>query len=328
VPAPLLVFVLLLAADPAASVLLAADPAASVLLAADPAASVPAPSPALAADARARLVYAPEPEVGVCPTADEFRAAVNARAGRELFGEPATVTIDVSLRHDGEGHVALVDLPDADRTKRATRELRSDTSCADVAAAAALVVSLALDPTSILRAPAPPPPVAAPAPPAPRKWLALGAGPRGSWGLAPTFTPGLALSALVRAERASLGLELAGFAPGDAKYVTGTVSVLPVALAAVPCRAWTHWEACGVGSLVALRGAGAGFSNDYAAWKVMAGAGARGVFGQDVGRARVRAFVEGDIFLPRTMFLVGNAAVWTTRGVSFLAGVDLLFFLE
>jgi hypothetical protein len=327
VPAPLLVFVFL-AANPAASVLLAADPAASVLLAANPAASVPAPSASLPADARARLVYAAEPEVGGCPTADEFRAAVNARAGRELFGEPATVTIDVALRHDGEGYVALVDLPDADRTKRATRELRSEASCADVAAAAALVVSIALDPTSILRAPAPPPPVTAPAPPTPRKWLALGAGPRGSWGLAPTFTTGLALSALARAERASLGLELSGFAPGDAKYVTGTVSVLPLALAAVPCRTWIHWEACGVGSLVALRGAGAGFSEDFAAWRFMAGAGARGAFGQDVGPARLRAFVEGDIFLPRTRFLVGNAAASTTRSVSFVAGVDVLFFLE
>jgi hypothetical protein len=317
VPAPLLVLLLL-----------AADPAASVLLAADPAASLQAPPPALAADARARLVYAPEPEVGVCPTADEFRAAVNARAGRELFGEPATVTIDVSLRHDGEGHVAIVDLPDADRTKRATRELRSDASCADVAAAAALVVSIALDPTSILRAPAPPPPVAAPAPAAPRKWLAVGTGPRGSWGLAPSFTAGLALSALARAERTSLGLELAGFAPGDAKYATGTVSVLPLALAAVPCRTWTHWEACGVGSIVALRGAGSGFSEDFAAWRIMAGVGARGAFGQDVGPARLRAFVEGDVFLPRTTFLVGNAAAWTTRSVSFLAGVDVLFFLE
>ncbi len=301
-----------------------------LLLAADPAAGVRAPAPALAADARARLVYTPEPEPGACPTADEFRAAVNARAGRELFGEPATVTIDVSLRHDGEGHIALVDLPDADRTKRAARELRSETSCADVASAAALVVSLALDPTSILRAPAPPPPPLIAAPPSaiPRKRFALGAGPRGAWGVTPSFTAGLAVSALVRAERASLGLELAGFAPGDVKFATGTVSVLPLALAAVPCRTWIHWEACGVASLVALRGVRSGFAEDFSAWRVMAGAGARGGYGQDVGPARLRAFVEGDMFLPRTTFLVGNAAASATRGVSFLAGIDILFFLE
>jgi hypothetical protein len=290
------------------------------------------PPPALATDTsarRARLVYTPEPELGACPTVEEFRAAVNARAGRELFGEPATVTIDVSIRRDGEGHLAIIDLPDADRTKRATRELRSEASCADVASAAALVVSIALDPTSIFRAPAPPPPPPpAPPPPGRRRWLGLGAGPRGSWGLTPSFTAGLALSALVRSERASLGLELTGFASSDARYATGTVSILPTALAAVPCRTWAHWEACGVGSLAALRGAGSGFTQDFAAWRVMAGAGARGGFGQDVGPARLRAFVEGDIFLPRTTFLVGNAAAWTTRGVSFLAGVDVVFFFE
>jgi hypothetical protein len=302
------------------------------ILAAEPAADAQVPPPAAATtepEPRARLVYTPEPEPGACPTLEEFYAAVNARAGRELFGEPATVTIDVSIRRDGAGHLATVDLPDADRTKRATRELRSETSCADVASAAALVVSIALDPTSILRPPpAPPPPVATPAPPRPRRWLALGAGPRGAWGLTPSLAGGLALSALLRAERASLGVELSGFASGDAKYATGNVSLLPLAIAAVPCRAWTHWEACGVGTLTALRGAGSGFTEDFTAWRVLAGVGARGGFGQDVGPARLRAFAEGDIFLPRTTFLVGDSVAWTTRSVSFLAGVDLLFFLE
>jgi hypothetical protein len=253
---------------------------------------------------------------------------VNARAGRELFGEPAAVTIDVTFKRDGAAHVALVDLPqEGAGGPRATRELRSDAGCAEVAAAAALVVSLALDPSSILRAPDAPPPPPPPPPPRARRF-ALGLGPRASWGLAPSLSSGLALEGQARGERASLGLELAGFLAPDAKYVTGKVSVLPLSLAAVPCRVLGGWEACGVATFVALRGAGAGYAQNYSAWKLLGGLGARGAWGHDLGPARLRVFLEGDVFLPRTTFFVSNGAAWATRGVSFLAGVDALFFFE
>jgi hypothetical protein len=283
---------------------------------ADPA---PAPTPA-------RLIYFVDPEAVACPTAEEFRAAVNARVGRETFGEPAGVTVDVTIRRAGDGHVATVALPDSASGPAATRELRSDVSCAELAAAAALVASIAIDPAALARpAPPPPPPSPPPPPPAPRTWRVLvGAGPRGVWGLTPVVTPALALSAIAATERAALGLELRGFLSSDASYAGGSVAIRPLTVSLLPCLIGRHWEGCAALQLAFIRGAGAGFDDNYTVWKVLAGAGARGAWGADVGPVRVRLSVESDVLLPRTTFLVGSASVYTTRSVSVSGGLDVL----
>ncbi|HEX4405866.1 MAG TPA: hypothetical protein VH560_13610, partial [Polyangia bacterium] len=103
---------------------------------------------ATASAPHAKLVYFVDPEAADCPSADAFRAAVRARAGHELFGEPSDLTIDVTLRRDADAYLAILGLPDA--SGRATRELRSTVGCGELATAAALVVSIALDPESLL----------------------------------------------------------------------------------------------------------------------------------------------------------------------------------
>jgi hypothetical protein len=276
----------------------------------------------------ARLVYFVDPTASGCPTAETFRAAVSARAGHELFGEPSDLTLDVTIRRLGDAYVATVGLPDAPTAREATRELRSDAGCAELASAAALVASIAIDPTSVLRAPPEaPPPAPAPAAPTPRTWRALvGLGPRGVWGLTPDPTFGLALSAAAVSERRELAVEIAGLVAGDARYARGSVSVLPLTLSVLPCALWAHAEACGVARLGLLRGAGAGFSDDLSVWKGFGALGARGgVFG-DVGPLRIRASVEGTAMEPKTAFTVGETAVYTTRGVSVAVGVDALLF--
>jgi hypothetical protein len=282
----------------------------------------PAPAPP-----SARLIYSVDPDAAGCPTAEVFRAAVNARVGREAFGEPASVTVDVTIRRAGDGYVATVALPDAASGSPGTRELRSDVSCTELATAAALVASIAIDPAAPVRpappSPSPPPPSSPPPPP--RTWRVLvGAGPRGVWGLTPDVTPALALSAAAATTGAALGLELTGFLSTDAAYAGGSVAIRPLKVSLLPCRIWQHWEGCAVGQLAFIRGAGTGFDANYTAWKVLAGAGARAGWGADVGPVRVRLSVESDVLLPRTTFLVGSAAVYTTQGVSLSGGLDVL----
>jgi hypothetical protein len=298
--------------------------------------------------AHARLVYFVDPTAVGCPSAEDFRAAVSARAGHELFGEPADVTIDVTIRRAGSAgdgsdnkpdgssenrsYLATVGLPDAPGA-RATRELRSDTGCAELATAAALVVSIALDPESVLRAPPAPPPPPPPPPPATptaaRSWRTLvGAGPRGAWGLTPAATAGVAISAAALGSRGSIGAELGGFLSNDAHLARGSVSVLPLTFTVLPCGTTAHLELCAVARLGLVRGAGGGFSDDLSTWKAFGAAGLRGAAFVDVGRLRFRASIEGTGVAPTTTFYVSETAVYATRGVSAAAGLDALLFFE
>jgi len=280
----------------------------------------------------AKLVYFVDPEAVDCPSADAFRAAVSARAGHELFGEPSDLTIDVTLRRDADSdadsYIAILGLPGA--SGRATRELRSTVGCGELATAAALVVSIALDPESLLRPPPPPPPEPPP-PPMParasRTWRALvGLGPRGAWGITPEPTLGLAFSAAAVSDGVALGLELGGFLSDDAPYHLGAVSVLPFTMAFLPCALRSHLEACAVAKLGVLRGTGSGFSQDDAVTKLFGAGGARAGYVIDAGRLRFRASLEGDVVAPRTSFVVNDTSVYTTRGVSLSAGLDALLF--
>jgi hypothetical protein len=285
-----------------------------------------------AAAPHARLVYFVDPTASGCPTTEEFRGAVNARAGHELFGEPADITIDVTLRRLDAAYVATVGLPDASSSRIATRELRSETGCAELATAAALVASIALDPESILRVPppAPPPPPGSPPPArASRPWRALlGLGPRGAWGLTPETTFGLALSAAAVTDRLAVGVELGGLVADEARYGRGSVSVLPLTLSLLPCGMTAHFELCAVAQLGLVRGVGTGFDENFSIWKAFAAAGARGGGFVDLGRLRFRASIEGTAVLPTTTFMVNQTAVYATRGVSVAAGFDALLFFQ
>jgi hypothetical protein len=273
---------------------------------------------------RARLTYVVDAAAELCPTADELRAAIEARVGHAVFGEPATFTLDVRVRREGAAFVATVALPDAPGEGAAARELRSDASCAELLSAAALVASIAVDPASLLRpAPAPPPP----APAAPRTWRALvGLGPRAAWGLTPAPTVGLALSAAAVGARRALGAELRGFLPTDANFARGQVAVLPLGLSVLPCWLGRAIEACGVAQVGLIHGGGTGFAQDFSTWNVFAGGGARGAAFVDRGPLRLRASLEGDVLLPRTRFLVDTSSAYTTRGVSLSGGLDALIF--
>jgi hypothetical protein len=281
----------------------------------------------------ARLVYFVDPTAAGCPTPDEFRGAVDARAGHELFGDPGDVTIDVTLRRLDATYVATVGLPDTPDARAAIRELRSDTSCAELATAVALVVSIALDPESVLRAPPPPPPPPPAPPPEParasRTWRALvGGGPRGASGLTPDPTAGLAVSAAAVGDRLAFGAELAGFLSSETRYARGSVSVLPLTFSVLPCGMWAHVELCAIARLGLVRGTGAGFDQDFSVWRAFGAAGLRAGGFVDVGRLRFRASVEGTGVAPTTTFAVDQAGAYATRGVSVAGALDALVFFQ
>jgi len=300
------------------------------------AALAPARARAEAAPPHARLVYFVDPTATGCPSPEAWRADANARAGHALFGEPSDVTIDVTIRKDpgaggGSVYVATVGLPDLPGARAATRELRSEVGCAEVATAAALVASIALDPESILRAPPPPPPPPAPEPARaePPRRAFVGVGPRGAWGLTPEPAVGVALSFGAISERFSLGAELAGLLPGDAPHARGSVSILPLSLSLSPCALGVaHLELCAVARLGVLRGAGTALSENFVVWKAFGAAGARVGAYADLGRLRLRASLEGVGVIPMTAFYVSETVVYTTRGVSLAGGLDALLFFR
>lgn len=285
-----------------------------------------AAQPGAAPERRARLVYVVAPEAEACPSAQELRAAANARAGHELFGEPASLTLEVKIRRDGAAHVATVVLPDAPGGNPGTRELRSDVGCGELATAVALVASIAIDPESALGPPPAPPPPPPPPPPS-RTWRGfVGLGPRVVYGPAP-LSAGLALSAGVIGAHGTLGAELRGLVPSDAAFGTGQVTVLPLSLSILPCATRGHWEACGVAAVGLVRGEGTGFTQNFSEWKGFAAVGARGGYVVGTERLRLRAFAEAAAVFPRTTFMVDDAEAYTTRGVSLAGGIDgMLFF--
>jgi hypothetical protein len=155
-----------------------------------------------------------------------------------------------------------------------------------------------------------------------------GLGPRGVWGATPELTAGLALSAAAVRAPLAFGVELAGLLPKDAHFAGGSVSVLPLTLSVLPCGVRSHVEICAIARLGVLRGAGAGFYENFTTWKAFGAAGLRAGGFVDAGRLRLRASIEATGVVPKTQLVVGDSAVYATRGVSVAAGLDALFFFE
>jgi hypothetical protein len=285
--------------------------------------AAPAGADTGAAMPRARLAYDVAPDAVACPSADDFRAAVAARVGHVLFGEPADLTIALRIRRAADRYIASVAISDANGDRGAPRELESNVGCAELVSAAALVASIAVDPGVLLR-PAPPPIVRAP-PRAPRTWrAALGVGARALWGLTPAVEPALVVSAAVLTARYALGVDVRATRDASVTYNVGQVTVRPLALSVLPCRDWARFEACLVATIAFMHGGGAGFDDNYQVGRMMGGGGARGAWFVDAGRVRLRLTAQAEVLLPRTRFQVGDATVYTTQSVSVSAGLDAL----
>lgn len=124
----------------------------------------------------ARLVYARGSGAGACPDEVAVRTAVAGRLGYDPFRPDAPLTVAATIARSRGALRAEVEVRDAAGQVTGSRQLTSSQNdCAELSAAMALAISLAIDPLGVHRertppstpAPAPPAPPPVPTPPAP-----------------------------------------------------------------------------------------------------------------------------------------------------------------
>jgi hypothetical protein len=98
----------------------------------------------------ARLVYSRSVGAESCPDEAALKRAVAARIGYDAFFPWAALTIIVRFAraHDGDAFVASVEMVDSDAHSQGARELRAP-NCTALVDAAALTISIAIDPQSL-----------------------------------------------------------------------------------------------------------------------------------------------------------------------------------
>jgi hypothetical protein len=118
----------------------------------------------------ARLEYSRGRGAEACPDEDAVQRAVTARLGYDPFRPDAPRIVTATVRRDREALRGDVDLRDRGGAVKGARHLTAaENDCAELVAAMALAISIAIDPQSLLRSspPASPDPPAPPLPPEP-----------------------------------------------------------------------------------------------------------------------------------------------------------------
>ena len=297
-----------------------------------------------------------------CVDEEELRERVAARLGRDPFVEEAPLAIDVRISPaDASGFVAMIALTDARDARETHREITSSRAdCADLGDALALAVSLAVDPTSLLRpagaesveaaepsasdeattsgSPAAPEPEPEPAEaPASEETarefhdersspisLRIGAMLFGSYGVAPNASAGLALSLGARYRDVSLDLELRAEVPTEIDGDNGTVRGAPFTAALVPCGHVDAVALCGVLRAGAFYGEGVDAVASRSALSAYTAIGVRGGAEIPIGPS-VDLRVLGEATTPVTSveLRLGPEVVWDTPPVALSIGVGL-----
>ena len=296
------------------------------------------PRPAAADSQQARLDYLLEEDLQGCPDASAMRRAVTARLGYDPFSDSADSTIAVEIHRSGSELRARVYWRGESGEPRGMRELQSASgSCEELAAAAALAVSIAIDPVAAeaTETTAEAPAVAAPettieAGPAAGKpgsmprwmWLA-GGGVFVGRGMTPGWWPGLELG--VGARRGWLAFEvwLSAMPPHSFDVEGGSIDVQWLAVTANACVARGGLRACLLASGGALRGTGREpLENRQKTTTPYAGAGGRIAWDLRLrGRLSLRVHADVAATLARTSYTVSGEDVWTQPAVATELGV-------
>ena len=231
----------------------------------------------------ARLVYLRNPGAESCPDEAMVRSAVAARLGYDPFLAHATATMFVELSKDAKAFRARVKLVDDQNLVRGTRELDAKGRCDELVDAMALSMSIAIDPDSLARAPAQPPPdppretpppVEAPPPsastpvakpatplarplaprtPGERVHLDASVGPAVWFLAAPAPNASGLLALAMRSRWASLGLEARYDLAASKTSKRAVVSTASVFGALAPCVHWRVLAGCVVWALGRIR---------------------------------------------------------------------------
>ncbi len=311
------------------------------------------------AEAATRLVYTRDRAAAVCPDEATLREAVRDRLGYDPFDASAASAVTFAVRPAGRAFVVRIERTDDDSTSLGVRELRSrGETCDALVQAAALSLSIALDPVAASQPHSAPPPVvqasvdvppaaptsappptpvldlapqqaprdeAASPPPPPSEHLLtgwhLGAFGAGDWGIAPGAAAGFALHGGVEVRHGSLDLEARYEAPaGEAAAQGGSVQSWLVAGSLVPCARWSVLAVCGLVSLGRVQASSSGVTSPETKEAFFAGLGGR--LGVELPVNQLLAFaVHGDLEgnVTRSTFQLDGTPAW--RAPAILGGV-------
>ncbi len=304
----------------------------------------------------ARLDYVRKGAASVCPDEAGMRAAVTARLGYDPFTADADRTVAVSLTREGATFRAVIEVRDASGAAIGVRKLQSsalhDVDCEELAGSIAIALAVAIDPLGTGPAPSasaspssapsassraqsnPPPPPIPRRPhveePAPRARLMATFGVFAAYGAAPDLTAGLTAGVGMRLPTWSLSVEgRADLEARRAGTLGGEVKSSLLLGSLVPCLHHDPFVACVVGSIGAMRGAGAGVDVASTDTTFYAAVGPRVGLEADLaawGGATfvLRGFVDVLATLVRTTLRIQAVDVWTTPPVAVLAGLALV----
>lgn len=300
----------------------------------------------------ARLDYQVAAEATSCPAESAFRASVAARLGYDPFVAAAKRTAVVVLSGAPNDLRALVRMVGEGGASLGEKQLTSrEPDCSELAAAAALALSIAIDPLTLTR----PPPVDAGPPaalvdakdevrlersepardagvvvvvqaPPPGPNLELGAAATVSIGHQPTVAPGVLVEVRARWERFSLGLDARVELPSTFGFGRGSIRTVVFGAGLSPCAVIGSLEVCGVVVAGAMRSSGSGFTVSTEATTPELLAGVRAAFAVRLGsRWRLRVLGEGLARVVSVSLLVGNERAWTSPILAGLLGLAGIF---
>jgi hypothetical protein len=293
-----------------------------------------------------------------CPGGEEIQRAVSRRLGYDPFDPGAARRIQLRISESSSGLRA--DLQQTDETGRPAgkRTLESASfDCAELAAAVELAIAVAVDPQSLLVAPAPPPPqdpappepepppadtpapdAAAPAEPPPAAEramqphqplrLELGGGVSGHAGLSPAIVPAGRL--VLQLGYGMFSARLEGQLAFPARVVSGPgqIEVTSQLLVGGACAHADRVAFCAIMSAGALRGESTGFEESRRDSTFLLLAGGR-VSAELVRGAAWSISPHLDVQAPitRTTVLLDEVPTWTTPPVAFAVGATVEYTL-
>jgi len=276
-----------------------------------------------------QLEYLRLPGAEDCPSMETVAGEVAAYLGRDPFSADAGERLRVTLQGtEGSSLVATIELVRPDGTIEGHQLLRSRRSeCRQLVESLSLAISLALEvqtpsrpspslsepiptistPTTVARSSSPP------------LILAVGAGPLGSIGLAPSPSLGVSLELEVRRGRYSLGLETQASLNSGMGVAGGSVAAQLLAGALVPCvHYWGVLGSCLSVTAGVVEGSAQNLSGAHRNPTPYLGLGGREFVELALSNHLLLrpVVVALEVPLARTTLQVGDNDVWTTSSVA------------
>jgi hypothetical protein len=285
-----------------------------------------------------RFIYERASSAADCPDKQIVLDAVKARLGFDPFREPPEIVIRASVSRTGDDLVATTQLSEQGAQSGERRLVSRGADCSELASAMELEISIAIDPLSISREPAPPrppapitvvvasPPAVPSRPPALQpstpKFLLASGGAIGNVGasLAPAlgFQAGFGLGSA----RWSVSVEGRADLPTSKDVEGGHITLSTLAGTLAPCLHHGPFGGCLLVTAMALRGSGSDLADARQVTTALVAVGARAAVEiPSGGPFAVRAYLDVLSPLARTTLKVGGSAVWTSPPVSAALGL-------